>query len=217
MFKVGLTGGIGSGKTTVATIFTELGVPVIDADQVAHALVAKGQPALLVIQQAFGSRVMLADGSLNRRALSDIIFADAEQKKCLEAILHPLIIDHLQQQVATLAADYCILAIPLLFETHMTHFVDRVLVVDCSVACQVSRVMARDHYSREKIQTIINSQISRVERRAKADDLIDNSFVGRGAVPLLNAVHSNIPHKLLAEQVKTLHNLYRSLSRSQGR
>lgn len=193
MLKVGLTGGIGAGKTTVAKLFAGLGAPIIDADEVAHALVAKGQAALGRIQQLFGDSVLLADGSLNRPYLSDIIFADTEQKKRLEALLHPLIMANIQQQLAALNSPYCIIAIPLLFEADMTAFVDRVLVVDCPVECQISRVIARDKMSNEKIQTIINSQVSRALRCAKADDLIDNAV---------------IPHKPLAEQVKTLHNLY---------
>ena len=197
MFKVGLTGGIGAGKSTVARFFAELGVPIIDADTVAHALVAKGQPALLNIQRAFGDSILASDGTLNRAKLRDIIFTDSNQKQRLEAILHPLIYTSLQQQADALKTPYCILAIPLLFETNMTHFVDRVLGIDCPVACQISRVMTRDQLSAEKIQAILNSQISRAERHAKADDIIDNS---------------NIPNKSLAEQVKTLHNLYLSIS-----
>jgi dephospho-CoA kinase len=193
MFKVGLTGGIGAGKTTVTQIFAELGVPIIDADTVAHALVAKGQPALTQIQQAFGEGIVTTGGRLNRSKLRDIIFADNAQKQRLEAILHPLVYASLQRQVDALKTPYCILAIPLLFETKMTHFVDRIVVVDCPVECQIQRVVARDQQPPEKVQAIIGSQIARAERCAKADDLIDNSFT---------------PHKSLAEQVKTLHNLY---------
>ncbi|MEQ1636928.1 MAG: dephospho-CoA kinase [Methylococcales bacterium] len=197
MFKVGLTGGIGAGKTTVAHVFAGLGTPIIDADAVAHALVAKGQPALLSIQEAFGDGVIADDGSLNRAKLRDIIFDDSNQKQRLEAILHPLIYVNLQQQADALKAPYCILAIPLLFETQMSHFVDRIAVVDCPVECQISRVMTRDQLSMEKIQAILNAQTSRAERQLNADDIIDNS---------------NNPNKSLAEQVKTLHNLYLSLS-----
>ncbi|NOT85212.1 MAG: dephospho-CoA kinase [Methylococcaceae bacterium] len=197
MFKVGLTGGIGSGKTTVAGMFAELGVAIIDADVTAHALVAKGQPALLSIQHTFGDSILQTDGTLDRAKLGNIIFADGRQKKRLEAILHPLIYANLQQQIDALKVSYCIVVIPLLFETNMRHFVDRVVVVDCPVECQIGRVMARDQHRPEKIQAIIASQVSRVERCAKADDLIDNSI---------------LPQKSLAEQVKTLHNLYFRLS-----
>lgn len=193
MFKVGLTGGIGSGKTTVTQLFAKLGVPVLDADIVAHALVAKGQPALKQLQQLFGETILTATGELDRRQLREIIFNDNRQKKRLENLLHPQIYTTLQQQVDALNCPYCIIAIPLLFETHATHFVDRILVVDCPVECQLQRVAVRDHQSFELTQTIINSQISREERCAKADDLLDNA---------------NNPHKPLAEQVKTLHNSY---------
>lgn len=199
MFKVGLTGGIGSGKTTAAQLFAELGVPVLDADVVAHTLVAKGQPALQQIQQLFGKNILTTTGELNRRQLRTLIFSDPIQKKRLEKLLHPLVYETLQQQVDALNDPYCLIVIPLLFETQATHFVDRILVVDCPVACQLQRVAARDQQSLELTQAIIDSQISRTERCAKADDLLDNS-------------HN--PYKPLAEQVKTLHNSY--LARSSG-
>lgn len=199
MFKVGLTGGIGSGKTTVAKLFAELGVPILDADLVAHALVAKGEPALKEIEVAFGSDVLTSEGELNRTRLRDIVFTNRSQKKKLEAILHPLVYQRLQQQAEGLKAPYCLIAVPLLFETQMTHFVDRILVIDCPLECQVQRVVNRDQQSPEKILKIIDSQISRTERCEKADDLIDNSF---------------IPHQPLAEQVKTLHNLYNAQAHS---
>ncbi len=197
MFKVGLTGGIGAGKSTVSKLFAELGVPVLDADVVAYDLVAKGQPALALINQAFGEDIMTSGGELDRPKLRALIFADHNQKKRLEGILHPLIYAKLQQQMAELSAPYCILAIPLLFETQMSHFVDRVVVVDCPVESQIHRVSERDEQPPEMIQAIIDSQISRQERCAKTDDIIDNS---------------NNPHMLLAEQVKTLHNFYLALS-----
>lgn len=183
---------MGCGKSTVANLFADYGVPVIDADHIAHALVAKDQPALIEISQHFGKQVLNADGSLNRQMLSDIIFADSTQKNCLEKILHPLIYAGIQSQVDSLTYPYCMIAIPLLFETGMGHFVDRILVVDCPVELQISRIKARDHHSEGKINAIINSQISPALRRAKADDLIENSD----------------EYKSLAEQVKKLHNLY---------
>lgn len=193
MFKVGVTGGIGSGKTTVTQLFAELGVPILDADVVAHELVAKGQPALKQIQQLFGKNILTTMGELDRRQLRTLIFSDPVQKKRLENLLHPLIYKTLQQQVDALNYPYCLIVIPLLFETQATHFVDRILVVDCPVACQLQRVAARDQQSLALTQAIIDSQISREERCVKADDCIDNS---------------NNPHKPLAEQVKTLHNSY---------
>jgi dephospho-CoA kinase len=196
MLKIGLTGGIGCGKTTVARLFAELGSPVIDADQIAHELVAKGQPALKQIDQQFDAGILNPDGSLNRSRLREIVFSDPAQKQKLEAILHPLVYQSIQAELERLNAPYCIIAIPLLFETNMTHFVDRVLVVDCPVETQIARVRKRDQLSLERIRSIIDSQVSRDVRKSHADDLIDNSE----------------SDYRLAEQVKKLHNLYLSLS-----
>ncbi|MFZ2313212.1 MAG: dephospho-CoA kinase [Methylobacter sp.] len=196
MLKVGLTGGIGCGKTTVAKVFAKLNIPVIDADEIAHQLVEKGQPALDQIQQEFGTDILNPDGSLNRKKLSERIFSDLKQKQKLESILHPLIYKTMQSEIEQLNAPYCVICIPLLFETDMVHFVDRVLVVDCPVEMQIERVKNRDHLTIERIQSIINNQISRELRKEKADDLIDNS----------------VTNYRLAEQVKKLHNLYLSLS-----
>lgn len=196
MLKVGLTGGIGCGKSTVARIFADLNIPVLDADQVAHSLVEKGQPALARIQQEFGASILNPDGSLNRRHLREIVFSDLKQKQKLESILHPLIYKTLQAELEPLVAPYCIISIPLLFETDMTHLVDRILVIDCPVETQIERVKIRDNLTIERIQSIIDNQVSRAYRIAKADDLIDNSTTDYR----------------LAEQVKKLHNLYLSLS-----
>jgi len=196
MLKVGLTGGIGCGKSTVAKIFADLNVPVLDADHVAHRLVEKGQPALDQIQQAFGTAILNPDGSLNRKNLRELVFSDIEQKQKLESILHPLIYQTLQTELEQLNTPYCIISIPLLFETAMMHFVDRILVIDCPIETQIERVKMRDHLTVERIQSIIDNQVSRVFRKAKADDLIDNSTTDYR----------------LAEQVKKLHNLYLSLS-----
>ncbi|MDP1773404.1 MAG: dephospho-CoA kinase [Methylobacter sp.] len=196
MLKVGLTGGIGCGKSTVAGIFAGLHVPVLDADEIAHRLVEKGQPALTQIQQTFGTAILNPDGSLNRKNLREQVFSDMKQKQKLESILHPLIYKTLQAELEQLIAPYCIISIPLLFETDMTHFVDRILVIDCPVETQIERVKVRDSLSIERIQSIIDSQVSRAFRKAQADDLIDNSDTDYR----------------LAEQVKKLHNLYLSIS-----
>ncbi|MBF6647217.1 dephospho-CoA kinase [Methylobacter sp. BlB1] len=198
MLKIGLTGGIGCGKTTVARLFAELGSPVIDADQIAHQLVAKGQPALAQIALQFGADILTPDGSLNRARLREAVFSDPARKQNLEAILHPLVYQSIQAELERLDASYCIIAIPLLFETNMAHFVDRVLVVDCPVEIQIARVRKRDQLTLDRIQSIIDSQVSRDFRKSHADDLIDNSE----------------SDYRLAEQVKKLHNLYLSLSAS---
>ncbi|MDP1663662.1 MAG: dephospho-CoA kinase [Methylobacter sp.] len=196
MLKVGLTGGIGCGKSTVARIFADLNIPVLDADEIAHRLVEKGQPALAQIQQEFGTAILNPDGSLNRQTLREIVFSDPKQKQKLESILHPLIYKAIQAELEQLNAPYCIISIPLLFETGMTHLVDRILVIDCPVETQIERVKIRDNLTTERIQSIIDNQVSRAYRKAKADDFIDNSTADYR----------------LAEQVKKLHNLYLSLS-----
>ncbi len=201
MLKIGLTGGIGCGKTTVARIFEQLKVPVIDADEIAHQLVAIGQPALIQIQQEFGTGVFAPDGSLNRKKLRELVFSDSKQKLKLESILHPLVYQAMEAELEQLNKPYCIICIPLIFETNMTRFVDRILVVDCSVETQIERVRKRDDMTIERIQSIIDSQVSRAYRKAQANDLIDN--------PKTN--------DRLAEEVKKLHNLYLSLSSCQDK
>lgn len=196
MLKIGVTGGIGCGKSTVTAIFKQLNVPVIDADEIAHQLVTVGQPALLLIQHAFGSNSLNADGSLNRSHIRELVFSHPEQKQTLEAIIHPLVYQTIQTQLLLLTTPYCIISIPLLFETNKADFVDRVLVIDCPVIMQIKRVQKRDNLSLERIQSIIDSQVSRAFRIAHAQDVIDNT-------------QSNTE---LAQQVEKLHNLYLSLS-----
>ena len=168
MLKIGLTGGIGCGKSTVARIFEQLKTPVIDADDIAHQLVAIGQPALAQIQQEFGTDVLNPDGSLNRKKLRELIFSDPEQKQKLESILHPLVYQSIQAELKQLNTPYCIICIPLLFETNMTRLVDRILVVDCPVETQIERIRKRDNMTIERIQSIIDSQVSRAFRKAQA-------------------------------------------------
>ena len=201
MLKIGLTGGIGCGKTTVAKIFEQLKIPVIDADEIAHRLVATGQPALAQIQREFGADVLNTDGSLNRQILKELIFSDWKQKEKLESILHPLVYQSIQLELKRLNAPYCIISIPLLFETNMTHLVDRTLVVDCPVEAQIERLLKRDKMTIERIKSIIGSQVSRDFRIAQANDLIDNSKTD----------------DRLAEEVKKLHNFYLSLSTCQDK
>ncbi|HEY8035901.1 MAG TPA: dephospho-CoA kinase [Methylobacter sp.] len=196
MLKIGLTGGIGSGKSTVAKIFADLNIPTLDADKIAHRLVEKGQPALAQISREFGPDILYSDGSLNRKKLRELVFSDIIQKQKLESILHPLVFNSIAAELKRLTAPYCIISIPLLFETSMTHFVDRILVIDCPVETQIERVKARDKLTIERVQSIIDHQVSRAFRKANADDVIDNTG----------------PDYRLAEQVKKLHNLYLSLS-----
>jgi len=192
IFRVGLTGGIGCGKSSVCRLFADMAVPIVDADVVARQLVEPGQPALGRIVDTFGSDILNPDGSLHRAALRQLIFTDIKHKQALEAILHPMIYDEMEAQVAALSAAYCILAIPLLLEAKKKYAVDRMLVVDCSEELQCLRVMARDKVEKAQVKAIIAAQAGRAERLAAADDIIDNSG----------------PTTSLAEQVKNLHNSY---------
>ncbi|MET0067665.1 MAG: dephospho-CoA kinase [Candidatus Thiodiazotropha sp.] len=175
MLVIALTGGIGSGKSAVSQHLETLGVPVIDADVLAHQLVKPGQPALLEIQSVFGEQMIGEAGQLNRSALREVVFSDPRQRKRLEAILHPRIRETMQAWIARQQAPYVVLVIPLLFETGQTTLADRILVVDCEEPLQIERVMKRDNLSREQIDGIMASQASRDTRLAGADDVILNN------------------------------------------
>jgi dephospho-CoA kinase len=172
---VGLTGGIGSGKTAVSDGFARLGAPIIDTDVLARTLVTPGQPALEEIVAAFGPRCLNADGSLDRGYVRQRVFADPERRKRLEAILHPRIRAAVRDGLATLSAPYCIVVIPLLIETGMTDLVHRVLVVDVTETTQVQRVVARDGITGQQARDVLAAQASRRQRLAQADDVLDNS------------------------------------------
>lgn len=195
MLKIGLTGGIGCGKTTVSRLFEHYGIPTIDADLIAHQVVAIGQPALQQIVNTFGAQSLNDDGSLNRVYIRELVFTQPEEKQKLEAIIHPLVFATIKTQVSRLNSAYCLISIPLLFETQKTQQVDRVLVIDCSMETQQTRVMARDGLTIERVQSIINTQVSRDYRLQHANDIILNDQ---------NAA-------TLAPQVETLHNFYLSL------
>jgi len=171
---VGLTGGIGSGKTTVANGFSSLGVPVIDTDKLARELVEPGQPALDEILATFGSQATTADGRLDRNYMRQLIFTDPVWKSQLEAILHPKIRQRIRTLLADITAPYCIVVIPLLLESRQTDLVERILVVDSPEKEQLARVAARDSLSDNAIQAIIESQAERGTRLAAADDIIVN-------------------------------------------
>lgn len=175
MFKIGLTGGIASGKSTVCRLFSQYGIPIIDADIIARQLVKPKQEAYNEIVQAFGERCCKANGELNRQYLRQLIFSNAQEKKQLEAILHPRIRTQLIQQSNTQNTPYCILAIPLLIESNMTECVDRILVLDIDLPIQLSRLCERDNIAVDNAQLIINSQVSRQQRLACADDVITNN------------------------------------------
>lgn len=174
MMIVGLTGGIGSGKSEASIRFEQLGITVVDADKVAREVVTKGSAALNAIAAHFGQTILHADGSLNRALLRTRIFENADDKTWLENLLHPIIRTSLVTQLAQSQSPYSILSSPLLFETHQDELVNRVLVIDSSEAMQVERASKRDANHRQQIQKIMASQISRTERRQKADDIIEN-------------------------------------------
>lgn len=175
MLVIGLTGGIGSGKSTVAEMFESLGVPIIDMDRIARQIVEPGQPALTQIKQAFGEKIVAASGQLNRQQLSKIIFDSAEKRHQLEAILHPLIRQETERQLAELKSPYCIVVIPLLLESEQRSLVDRVLVVDVPESLQITRTMQRDGISAAQVRKILAAQVGRDSRLNAADDVIDNS------------------------------------------
>jgi len=175
MLRVGLTGGIASGKTAVANFFAELGAGVVDTDVVAREVVAPGEPGLASVRAEFGPDVISESGELDRRALREVVFADPEQRSRLEAILHPLIRARTLEQLADLEAPYALVVVPLLLETGFGALVDRVAVVDCPRDAQLARLVARDGISTAEAEAILSAQADRETRLAHADDLIDNS------------------------------------------
>ena len=189
MFKVGLTGGIGCGKTTIANQFAARDVPVIDADAIARRLVDAGQPAFHAIVEHFGSPVLTPDGQLDRGGLRQRIFAQPEERLWLERLLHPLVYAELQHAVDEAQAAYCVLVIPLLLETGQRNFVDRVLVVDCLPAVQKARVKGRDGLDDAAVVRILAAQLSRAERLAAADDVLENNADIANLLPQLERLH----------------------------
>lgn len=176
MLKVGLTGGIGSGKSTVAKGLQSKGVTVVDADQIAREVVQPGEDALNEIAKTLGSEVIQADGNLDRSALKQRIFSDPNAKKQLETILHPRIRQRILEQVnSAIDTPYVVADIPLLVESKYPEHFDRVIVVDCTEAQQIERVKARDDMSDEQTQRIMDSQATRQERLSAATDVIDNT------------------------------------------
>lgn len=196
MLRVALTGGIGSGKSTVAALFAALGVEVIDADAVSHALTAPGEPVVAEIARVFGGGLVDAAGALDRAALRRIVFADSRQRQRLEGLLHPRIRERMLAELATAAGPYALLVIPLLLETGQTDLADRILVVDLPEPEQLRRVRLRSGLSDAEIQRILAAQVPRAVRLARADDVIDNAG----------------PPEALGPQVEALHRRYLSLS-----
>lgn len=199
-FIVGLTGGIGSGKTTVANLFAEQGIVLVDADIIAREVVAKGSDGLRQIGDKFGPQMLTPEGHLNRAALREQIFHYPQDREWLNALLHPMIRTRMLQQIAAASSPYVIMVVPLLFENGLDKLVHRTLVVDISPKLQLQRTIERDKVSKEQVQNIINSQSDRQTRLDKADDVIDN----QGDVTALQS------------QVLALHNKYLQLAERQN-
>jgi dephospho-CoA kinase len=197
MLRIGLTGGIGSGKTTVADMFADHGVPVIDADEIARALVAPSQPAYDEIIEAFGRDVVDDDSNIDRDKLRQLVFDDTQRRQELEAILHPRVRTEIHHQSLELDAPYCVIVIPLLIEAEQLDLVERVLVVDLDEEKQVQRVGARSGLSDAEVRKIIAAQIKRSERLRHADDVIEN----------------NADLASLKAQIERLHRRYLALAR----
>ena len=187
---VGLTGGIASGKSTVARLFAQLGVPVVDADAVAREVVAPGCEALQAIRARFGDQVLSADGQLNRARLRALVFADESARKDLERLVHPHVRRIMAQRLRAADAPYAIAMVPLLLETGMQDRYQRVLVVDVSRATQLERARDRDGSSSETLQGILEAQLDRDSRLALADDVIDNEGVPQDLAAQVERLHA---------------------------
>jgi len=195
MYKVGLTGGIGCGKSTVSNLFKQHNVPIIDADEIAHSLVSIGKPALELINKSFKG-CLTSEGALNRSKLRDLIFGNPEKKQQLEKIMHPLIYAEIEKKIQSLQADYCIIAIPLLIETNMQSLVNHILVIDCTREQQIKRVKARDGLDTQKITTIINSQTTQQNRLAQADSVIHNTENKSALINQVNTLHQSFKYRV---------------------
>jgi dephospho-CoA kinase len=190
VFRVGLTGGIASGKSTAAKFFGALGVPILDSDQIAREVVEPGQPPLERLVARFGASILTPDGHLDRPALRDIVFSDPKARADLEALTHPAIGAALEARSATAGGPYQILVIPLLVEKHLGSQVNRVLVVDCDEALQIRRLRARDGSTPEQAQAILDAQVSRSTRLKAADDVIANDADMSAVSAQVTALHA---------------------------
>jgi len=189
MLVVALTGGVGSGKSSVAALLSGIGVPVIDADAISHALTAPGSPVLDLIAEAFGARFIDADGYLDRAAVRALVFAAPSARARLESILHPRVISEMQRRLGELSTPYAVLEIPLLFEAGQTALADRILVVDLPESEQIRRVRRRSGLDVAEIRRIIDSQAPRSRRLEGADDIIDNSGDPQALEEQVNRLH----------------------------
>jgi len=196
MLKIGLTGGIGSGKTVTANLFSPFGITIIDADHITRQLCTIESPAYQKIVDLFGPGILSFNQQINRRALRDIVFSDPVKKQSLENILHPLVRERIAHDFAVSTSAYCIAVIPLLIETKQYHYIDRICVVDTDPGLQIERTIQRDNATKEEIEAIMQAQVSREQRLKLADDIIVNN--------------GNLEH--LTNQINQLHDFYLSLT-----
>lgn len=197
MYCIGLTGGIGSGKSSAAEDFAALGAGIVDTDAIAHELTRPDGAAIAPLMAEFGSEYIAADGSLDRSRMRQLVFSDRDAKRRLEAVLHPLIRQETSARLAAATAPYVVLVVPLLLETGAYHeVVRRVLVVDCSEATQIARTMSRSGLGESDVRAIMAAQLPRAERIARADDVISNEG----------------DRDALREQVRSLHQRYLALA-----
>ncbi len=200
-YAIGLTGGIGSGKTTVANLFATHGIAIIDTDAIAHSITAPGGAAMPAIRRDFGDAFVAPDGSLDRARMREAVFSDNAAKARLEAITHPLIRTECERAAAEAEGPYLIFVVPLLVESGTwRERVQRILVVDCTEETQIARVMSRNRFTREQVKAIMARQASRAQRLAVADDIIDN----------------DTQQAPLASQVDRLHAAYLQFARQTG-
>lgn len=189
MLVIGLTGGIGSGKTLATDYLQRLGITIVDADLASRVIVEPGQPALTEIAATFGAHVIQADGCLNRAALREIVFADPAERKRLEAITHPRIGEEIYRQLMASQSPYTVLVSPLLFESSQHRFAKRTLLIDAPEAEQVARASGRDKVSEAQISAIMAAQMSREQRREKADDIVLNDGSPEHLYQALDTLH----------------------------
>lgn len=200
MLVIGLTGGIGSGKTAASDYLASKGISVVDADLAARVVVEPGQPALDAIRQRFGDGVIQADGSLDRRALREIVFADSAARKDLEAITHPAIGEEIVRQLRASTSPYTLLVSPLLLESSQHKLANRILLIDVPEAVQLSRTASRDKVAEAQVKAIIAAQMPREEKRRRADDIVINDAD-------LATLH---------QQLDALHETYLKMAESHG-
>ena len=172
--KIGLTGGIASGKSTVCDLFSQLSVEIIDADKISHDITKKDGSAFQEILDYFGKKILGLDGELDRQQLRSIIFNDATAKRVLENIIHPKVLNEINKNISDSTAPYLIIAVPLMIETGMNKLMDRVLLIDCSIETQIRRLIERDKCTKQQAQSIIKNQASLESKRAICDDVIVN-------------------------------------------